>query len=69
MKALWDSFADASGPEETGQLDWVTLYYIGTVVLRLPEPAFWRCTLRKVHALFSCHCEMNRSRGTDLQKM
>ncbi len=35
-----------------------TLYYIGTVILRMPDADFWRCTLRKVHALFACHCRM-----------
>ncbi len=58
MTALWDSFADAALPSSE-LLDWVTLFYIGTVVLRMPEAMFWRCTLRKVHALFCCHCRMS----------
>ena len=28
------------------------LYYIGTVVLGMSEPTFWKCTLRKLHAVF-----------------
>jgi hypothetical protein len=33
-------------------------FYIGTVTLRMPETVFWRCTLRKLQALFACHCRM-----------
>ena len=38
-------------------MDWVLLYYVGTVVLNMNEATFWRCTLRKLHAVFHCHCE------------
>ena len=33
------------------------LYYVGTVVLNMNEEVFWRSTLRKLHAVFRCHCE------------
>jgi hypothetical protein len=55
---MWDSFADTASLVPGGGLDWVTLFYIGTVILRMPEPVFWRSTLRKVQALFACHCQM-----------
>jgi hypothetical protein len=55
---LWDSFADAASPSAEENLDWVTLYYIGTVILHMPENIFWRCTLRKLQALLSLHCRM-----------
>ena len=38
-------------------MDWVLLYYVGTVVLHMSEDVFWKSTLRKVHAVFKCHCE------------
>ena len=34
---MWDSFADAALPGSDENLDWVTLYYIGTVILHMPE--------------------------------
>ena len=45
----------ASGAQES--VDWVLLYYVGTVVLNMSEKVFWRSTLRKLHAVFKCHCE------------
>lgn len=33
------------------------LYYVGTVVLNMSETVFWKSTLRKLHAVFRCHCE------------
>lgn len=38
-------------------VDWVLLYYVGTVVLNMSESVFWKSTLRKLHAVFKCHCE------------
>ena len=38
-------------------MDWVLLYYVGTVVLKMSEEVFWKSTLRKLHAVFKCHCE------------
>ena len=38
-------------------MDWVLLYYMGTVVLHMSEEVFWKSTLRKLHAVFKCHCE------------
>ena len=38
-------------------MDWVLLYYVGTVVLNMSESVFWKSTLRKLHAVFKCHCE------------
>ena len=29
----------------------------GNVVLHMSEDVFWKSTLRKVHAVFKCHCE------------
>jgi len=60
---LWDSFADAASPDTEENLDWVTLYYIGTIILHMPESTFWRCTLRKLQALFSLHCRMQSTMG------
>lgn len=45
----------ASGAQES--VDWVLLYYVGTVVLNMSESVFWKSTLRKLHAVFKCHCE------------
>ena len=38
-------------------MDWVLLYYVGTVLLNMSESVFWKSTLRKLHAVFKCHCE------------
>ena len=59
--ALWDSFSDAASPDPGEALDWVTLYYIATVILHMPDAAFWRCTLRKIQALFACHIRMMKN--------
>ncbi len=67
LKALWDSFTDVTAAFETKEsIDWVTLFYIGTVVLHMPESVFWRSTLRKVSALFSCHAQ-RQSKGSHSQ--
>ena len=42
---------------EEGSVDWVLLYYVGTVVLNMSEDVFWKSTLGKLHAVFRCHCE------------
>ena len=38
-------------------MDWVLLYYVGTVVLNMSETVFLKSTLRKLHAVFKWHCE------------
>ena len=38
-------------------MDWVLLYYVGTMVLRMSEDVFWKSTLRKVQEVFRCYCE------------
>ena len=34
-------------------MDWVLLYYVGTVVPNMSETVFWKSTLRKLHAVLS----------------
>lgn len=63
--ALWDSLSD-NAEQDDEPLDWTTLYYIGTVMLHMNEPVFWRCTLRKVHALFACHIRMQKGKRNNL---
>lgn len=43
-------------------MDWVRLYYIGTVVLGMPEAAFWHTTLRKLRALYRVHLQVRGGR-------
>ena len=38
----------------------MALYYLGTVVLQMPEADFWRCSLRKLNALLRFHGEAQR---------
>jgi hypothetical protein len=35
------------------------LYYIGTVILNMDERSFWRCTPRKLIALWDMHKLVN----------
>lgn len=35
------------------------MYYVATVLLRMDEETFWRCTPRKLFALMDCHVEAN----------
>ena len=40
-------------------MDWVYIYYLATVILNMPEKAFWKCTLRKLIALRDMHMEVS----------
>lgn len=40
------------------------LYYIGTVVLGMTQPDFWRTTFRKLRALYLCHLEQRGGKRT-----
>jgi len=39
---------------------------MGTVILRMPEHEFWKCTPRKIHALIEIYNSMNS--GTKREK-
>lgn len=39
--------------------DWPTLLYVGTVLLRRSERAFWRMTPRKLSSLTKVHIRFN----------
>ncbi|MNW39617.1 hypothetical protein D3C74_167090 [compost metagenome] len=39
--------------------EWDWLYYIGTVLLGMSEAVFWRCTPRKLFALWAIHKRVN----------
>lgn len=39
--------------------DWPLLLYVGTVVLKRSEAAFWRMSPRKLNALVAAHIEIN----------
>ncbi|MHB8984052.1 MAG: phage tail assembly chaperone [Carboxydocellales bacterium] len=41
--------------------DWPWLMYMGTVLLRMTENEFWRCTPRKLFALWNAHKRYNSS--------
>ena len=56
VKALWNSF-DTAASDAQESADWVLLYYVGTMVLRMREEVFWKSTLRKVQEVFRCYCE------------
>jgi len=43
--------------------DWPYLYYMGTVILRLSETEFWKCTPRKLNVLAKIHGEVNNPEG------
>jgi uncharacterized phage protein (TIGR02216 family) len=45
--------------------DWEQLYYVGTVILKMSEQTFWRCTPRKLFALMAVHVDVN---STDEQR-
>lgn len=39
--------------------DWVLLYYVGTVILKMSPLNFWFCTPRKLHKLSKIHSDIN----------
>jgi hypothetical protein len=39
--------------------DWDWLYYMGTNLLKMSEKEFWRCTPRKLFALWNVHKKVN----------
>lgn len=41
-------------PDQEGW-DWAWIYYIGTVLLGMSEAVFWRCTPKKLFALWDAH--------------
>ena len=43
-------------------IDWVGLYYIGTVVLGMTREEFWHTTLRKLGALYAHHVRLRAPR-------
>lgn len=45
--------------------DWALLLYIGTVVLRRSEAAFWKMTPRKLRALVDVHAEINGAKDDE----
>lgn len=48
--------------------DWPFLYYVGTVLLNMPERAFWRIMPRKLNELAQVHAQLNGSGETKPQK-
>lgn len=74
LRAISASFPDAD-PEQTAveqtsipqneKWDWAWLYYMGTVLLQMPEAVFWRCTPRKLFALWKVH---KRYHGLDKEE-
>lgn len=42
-------------------MDWVYIYYLATVLLKMTEKELWKCTLRKLIALRDMHMEINNS--------
>lgn len=49
-----ENINQSPGTESNG-MEWDWFYYMGTVLLRMPEAVFWRCTLRKLLALWDIH--------------
>ncbi|MNW55195.1 hypothetical protein D3C74_328430 [compost metagenome] len=45
--------------EENKGWEWDWLYYMGTVLLGMSEAVFWRCTPRKLFALWAIHRKVN----------
>lgn len=45
--------------------DWPFLLYVGTVLLKRTEAAFWRTTPRKLNVLIETHLELNKSSNDD----
>lgn len=43
--------------------DWPILLYVGTVILKRSEGAFWRMTPRKFNALLEAHARINNPEG------
>jgi hypothetical protein len=44
------------------------MYYVGTVLLRMSEETFWRCTPRKIFALMDVHVDINSTSEQRAQK-
>lgn len=42
--------------------DWGFLYYVGTVLLNMPSPVFWKTNPRKLNILSKIHAELNSPR-------
>lgn len=51
--------------EENTGWDWDWMYYMGTTILGMSEDEFWRCTVRKLFALWDVHVRAN---GLDQHK-
>lgn len=47
--------------------DWPLLYYIGTVILNMSPPVFWKSTPRKLDALLKVHIELNNPKKAQEQ--
>ncbi|MGF6356761.1 hypothetical protein ABIE27_004685 [Paenibacillus sp. 4624] len=45
--------------EENAGWDWDWMYYMGTTLLGMTEVEFWRCTVRKLFALWEIHVRVN----------
>lgn len=45
--------------------DWPILLYVGTVILKRSEGAFWTMTPRKFNALLSAHAKINNPEEAD----
>lgn len=46
------------------------MYYAGTVLLKMNEDTFWRCTPRKLHALLAVHRQhMNGTQESEPEAM
>lgn len=59
IKATQKSIPITSTRHSDDPWEWDWLYYIGTVLLRMSEAVFWRCTPRKFFALWAIHRKIN----------
>jgi hypothetical protein len=50
---------EAQATEENNGWDWDWMYYMGTTLLGMNEDEFWRCTVRKLFALWDVHARAN----------
>ncbi len=54
-KSKQETVSNQAVPVEQEGWDWDWIYYIGTVLLGMSEAVFWRCTPRKLFALWDVH--------------
>ncbi|MGM1048404.1 MAG: hypothetical protein ACQEXX_20005 [Bacillota bacterium] len=50
---------NTTSKNEEKEWDWSWFYYMGTVLLNMPEAVFWRSTPRKLFSLWETHKKVN----------